>query len=110
VRAYTHGWDIYHTTHVPIYHLYNTGEVETSHRELHWSPDVDEKRNQRWWDLDNKSKERMTNLLHRNKDLGVYGLGKSRSLVEYANFSGIDYRNKTLAPYAKHKGRKDGTE
>lgn len=104
VRAYTHGWDIYHTTHVPVYHLYNTGDAETSHREVHWSPDADEKRHQRWWDLDNKSKERMTNLLHRNKDLGVYGLGNKRSLVEYANFSGIDYRNKVLAPHTKHKG------
>jgi hypothetical protein len=104
LRAFTHGWDIYHTTDIPIYHLYSTGEVETSHREVHWSPNADKERNQRWWELDNKSKARMTALLQHNADLGIYGLGKARTLTEYANFSGIDYRTKTIAPHAKRKG------
>ena len=104
VRAWTHGWDIYHTTDIPIYHLYSTGDVETSHREVHWSPNSDKERNQRWWELDNKSKARMTALLQQNADLGIYGLGKVRTLIEYANFSGIDYRNKTIALHARRKG------
>jgi hypothetical protein len=104
VRAWTHGWDIYHTTDVPIYHLYSTGDVATSHREVHWSPNSDKERNQRWWELDNKSKARMTALLQHNADLGIYGLGKVRTLAEFANFSGIDYRSKTIAPYARRKG------
>lgn len=104
VRAWTHGWDIYHTTNVPIYHLYSTGDVETTHREVHWSPNADQERIQRWWELDNKSKARMTALLQHNADLGIYGLGKVRTLVDYANFSGIDYRNKTIALHARSKG------
>lgn len=104
VRAWTHGWDIYHIPNVPIYHLYSTGDVETTHREVHWSPNADQERIQRWWELDNKSKARMTALLQRNADLGIYGLGKARTLIEYANFSGIDYRNKTIALHARNKG------
>lgn len=104
VRAWTHGWDIYHTTNVPLYHLYSTGDVETTHREVHWSPNADQERIQRWWELDNKSKARMTALLQHNADLGIYGLGKVRTLVDYANFSGIDYRNKTIALHARSKG------
>jgi hypothetical protein len=104
VRAWTHGWDIYHTTDVPIYHLYSTGDVATTHREVHWSPNSDKERNQRWWELDNKSKARMTALLQHNADLGIYGLGNARTLAEYANFSGIDYRSKTIAPHARRKG------
>ena len=104
VRAWTHGWDIYHTTDVPIYHLYSTGDVATTHREVHWSPNSDKERNQRWWELDNKSKARMTALLQHNADLGIYGLGKARTLAEYANFSGIDYRSKTIAIHARRKG------
>jgi hypothetical protein len=104
VRAWTHGWDIYHTTDIPIYHLYSTGDVVTTHREVHWSPNDDQERIQRWWELDNKSKARVTALLQHNADLGIYGLGKARTLTEYANFSGIDYRTKTIAPHARRKG------
>lgn len=103
VRAYTHGWDIYHIPNVPVYHLYSTGDVSTTHREVHWSPEADKERTQRWWELDNKSKARMSALLQHNADLGIYGLGKARSLIEYANFSGIDYRNKTIAPHARKR-------
>jgi hypothetical protein len=46
----------------------------------------------------------MTALLQHNADLGIYGLGKARTLAEYANFSGIDYRSKTIALHARKKG------
>jgi len=104
VRAYTHGWDIYHISNNPTYHLYNTDHNPmTIHRELHWTAEEDKQRNTRWWDLNNNAIARMNALLLQGEDLGIYGLGKVRSLVEYANFSGIDYRNKTIADHAKNR-------
>ena len=105
VRAYTHGWDIYHIPNNPTYHMYNTDHNPMNmHRELHWTEGEDKQRSTRWWELDNKSKARIDALLKHNADLGIYGLGKVRTLAEYANFSGIDYRNKTIAPHARSRG------
>ena len=82
----------------------NTGHNRLNmHRELHWTEGEDKRRDTRWWELDNKSKARIEALLKHNVDLGIYGLGKVRSLAEYANFSGIDYRNKTIAPHARDR-------
>ena len=32
--------------------------------------------------------------------MGVYGLGRARTMADYAAFSGIDYAARTLAPRA----------
>jgi len=108
VRAYTHGWDIYHTPDVPVYHLYamnkegqeGTPDIERNQRETHWVEDKDKMRKERWWDLDKKSRTRLSALLHKGENLGAYGLGKERTLKDYAKFSGIDYVNKKLMPNA----------
>ena len=44
-----------------------------------------------------RSNERMADLLYRKKDLGIYGLGKVRTLRDYATFCGIDYENRVIA-------------
>jgi hypothetical protein len=103
VRAYTHGWNIYHVPNVPVYHLYSTPDVASNFRETHWVEREDKVRSERWWDLDRKAKARMVAMLQYNADLGIYGLGKQRTLTEFANFSGIDYRNKTLSKHAKER-------
>jgi hypothetical protein len=45
-----------------------------------------------------RSNERMADLLYHKKDLGIYGLGKVRTLRDYATFCGIDYENRVIAP------------
>lgn len=90
IRAFTRGWDIYHTLDVPLYHLYYSKE----NRHLHWDVEDDQLRQFRWTELDKKSKQRMCDLVYNNKDLGVYGLGNVRTLHEFSEFSGIDYINK----------------
>lgn len=90
VRAFTNGWDIYHTADVPVYHLYYTKE----NRHLHWDKEDDSIRPFRWTELDMRSKQRMCDLVYNKKNLGAYGLGNVRTLEEFAEFSGIDYINK----------------
>ena len=68
-------------------------------RALHWDAQTDQQRSQTWWTLEQRSRARLAALL-RGDDLGVFSLGKVRSLADYAAFSGIDYAARTLAPRA----------
>jgi len=96
IRAWTNGWDIYHAPEVPVYHLYNEKEKHAKTRPLHWNTVEDEKRKVRWWQHNERSKARLRALLYEGADLGVYGLGVERSLQDFAEFSGIDYLNRTI--------------
>jgi hypothetical protein len=99
IRAYTNGWDIYHTSNVPIYHLYrDTGSTE-ARSPMHW--DAVQGRTIDWNGLNKRAIARLYSLLYDQRDLGVYGLGKERSIADFAEFSGIDYmaRKITKRPY-----------
>ena len=97
VRAWTHGWDIWHAPEMPIYHHYNTHFEHA----VHWSEEDDTSRPLRWWELHRLAQERMRRLLYAQDDLGAYGLGSTRSLQDYARASGIDYvQRKICAPAA----------
>ncbi len=92
LRAFTHGYDLFHTAGIPIYHLYDS---ENNPRPKHWSEDEDKERAQRWWDLHNVAVKRFDDLIT-GKLSGIYGLGSERTVEDFKNFSGIDYVNKTL--------------
>jgi hypothetical protein len=49
--------------------------------------------------LEQRSRARLTDLLS-GAPMGVYSLGRVRSLADYASFCGIDYAARTLAPHA----------
>jgi hypothetical protein len=98
-RLFTHGWDIFHVPGLPVYHLYNTGESGAPARPMHWDAAHDTQRDQNWWALEQRSRDRLAALLA-GSPLGVYGLGTDRSMVDYAAFSGIDFALRTVAPRA----------
>lgn len=97
-RLYTHGWDIFHIAGMPISHLYY--DSAASNRKLHWDQGHDAQRAQKWWELEKRARDRLTQLLVDGVDLGVYGLGRERSLADYARFCGIDYAARQIAPVA----------
>lgn len=99
VRAFTHGWDIFHVSGLPVYHLYNIDKSART-RPLHWDEAQDKERQQRWWQIDAAAKQRLRRLLWDGADLGVHGLGRERTLQDYATFSGIDYPNRSLSATA----------
>jgi hypothetical protein len=99
LRLYTHGWDIFHVPALPIHHLYNEGGAGVPARPLHWDAEHEALRDIGWWTLEQRSRARLAALVA-GADLGVYGLGRARSLADYAAFSGIDYAARTLAPHA----------
>lgn len=92
IRAYTHGWDIYHYPGIPVYHLYHSNNS----RPLHWDKGEDTNRPIKWYTLRDRSRKRLADLLFNNENLGVYGLGRTRSLIDYNVLSGIDYINKKI--------------
>ncbi|MGY8904879.1 MAG: GlcNAc-transferase family protein [Burkholderiales bacterium] len=105
-RLYTHGWDMFHMPGLPIYHLYRTPETAVNPaltRPLHWDAAQDEARPLRWWQLEQRSRQRVTTLLQGANTVpgwGVYGLGQVRSLAQFAQFSGIDYAQRLLTTQA----------
>jgi GT2 family glycosyltransferase len=87
VRAWTHGWDIWHMPDMPIFHRYHDG----GGRPVHWNEADDRQRSERWWELDRQANARMRALLYDRVPLGCYGLGSARSLEDFARASGLDY-------------------
>jgi len=99
LRLYTRGWDVFHMPGLPIHHLYNDGAAGAPPRPLHWDAQHEALRDVRWWALEQRARARLAALVA-GQDLGVYGLGRERSVAEFAAFSGIDYAARTLAPSA----------
>jgi hypothetical protein len=104
-RLFTHGWDIFHVPGLPVYHLYNAPGSGAPARPMHWDQAQDDGRAQTWWDLEQRSRARLTSLVE-GKPLGVYGLGRVRTMRDYAAFSGIDYDARLLEPRAYRPGAK----
>ena len=99
MRTYTHGWDIFHMSGLPVYHLYNNPASGAPPRPMHWDAAENEQRQQHWWQLEERSRQRLADLVA-GKDLGIYGLGKERTIADYAAFSGIDYEARTISEFA----------
>ena len=100
LRLYTSGWDIYHPPGMPIYHLYNDASSNGPKRAMHWDEAEDSARRVKWRDLERRSQQRLSRLVT-GAPLGVYGLGRERSLADFAAFSGIDYANRTVSAHAR---------
>lgn len=90
IRAYTRGWDIYHPVHIPLRHFYK--ETGVSYDTHHWHGEIVKQRDYSYEHLLSRSLKRMNLLLSGEGGLGVYDLGKLRSLQDFAHLSGIDYK------------------
>lgn len=90
IRAWTHGWDIYHP-HRPIcWHYYSQGNQTKA---FHWQD------NKKWQELHEASDRRFRQLLEmepRTQEFGVYDLGKVRTLQEFELLAGVDFKQRRL--------------
>ncbi len=87
-RAWTRGWDIYYPHRPACWHYYNTDTGE-GERPLHWTD------HQKWGELNQISQQRFRQILKMepaNKNFGIYGLGKTRTLEEYEAIAGVNFR------------------
>lgn len=96
VRAYTHGWRIFHPRQkdIPLYHLYRpAGEENRAH---HWHRDHEQHRIIKWTTLKKRSDARLRRLVYGDGLGGVYGLGNVKTLQDFAAAGGIDYPSRQL--------------
>jgi hypothetical protein len=83
VRLFTHGYNLFAPHKTIVYHYY-----ERKDESKHWADDKN------WGIYGNVSNERLDCLLNRSNkhNLSKYGLGKERTLEDFQNYSGIDYK------------------
>lgn len=94
VRAFTRGWDIFHTTWTPLYHLYK--EANVAHEGHHWHGEADARRSFSGAYLTERSRQRLARLLCGDGLPGAYGLGTGRGMDAFRALSGIDYANRIV--------------
>lgn len=111
VRLWTHGWDIFNPTKIIMYHLYQSridkesGEkVKVREIKLHKDDNNDYKIREK------RSVLRIKYLLGTShfindkealKDIEHFSLGTQRSLYQYENYSGIDFKQLTRNHFAR---------
>ena len=84
IRYYTYGWNNYCSTHSYIYHQY-------------------EKKDQKWperpakYKSEDKRFEELLNLDGKNFDMQEFGLGKVRTLKDFEEYSGINFKERTIS-------------
>lgn len=115
LRAWTHGWSLWHVPALPLYHHYTAHRPAAAGpadapapddvpRPMHWEADarrpLPRGAGLAAGALEAAARARLAALLWHGADLGAYGLGRARSLADYAAFSGIDYAARQIAPHA----------
>lgn len=86
-RAFTHGFDLVMPFRDVLWHLYISGrEFKYVRRHHAWMdfPDI-------WGKLDSESKTEYFRIMTQ-REIGPYALGSVRSLDEYEQFAGLDFR------------------
>ncbi len=101
VRAFTHGFDLYHPNKIIGWHQYNR-----DYRHKHWEDHNKSinKTKYNWWELDNKSISKYKELFEKDyisPKHKKYGFGTIRSLKDYELYAGIDFKNRIISEYTK---------
>lgn len=101
VRAYTHGYDLFHPHRTTVYHHYGR-----EGRPKHWSDHPAARgAGTGWAQRDELSRRRVQTLLGMRADapldLGAYGLGTARSLADYQAYAGVDFAARSVSDAAR---------
>ena len=96
VRAYAHGYDLFHPHKVLIWHEYSRKsrtKVWDDDKEWYKKNDASHKRNRQLFGMDGEEK----------KDFGIYGFGKERTLRDYEKYAGILFEKRSVQDYTLQK-------
>ncbi|MCB1473765.1 MAG: hypothetical protein H6884_03555 [Rhodobiaceae bacterium] len=98
VRAFTHGYDLFCPHRVVLWHEYTR-----KYRTKHWDDHVAEKGAQVPWTVRNDDSLRRNRILlgmeDGDVDFGAYGFGTARTLRDYEDYAGINFRLRLVQPY-----------
>ena len=90
-RAFTHGFDLVMPFAHSVFHLYHSQQPFEKVRRHHvWQdhPEI-------WKKMDTESKEEYRKIFE-NREIGEFALGTERTLDEYEEFAGLDFRNRKI--------------
>lgn len=93
VRSYTHGYDLYHPHKIVAWHEYGRAG-----KKRHW----DDRDGSEWGMIQAVSHRRTRELFgmgQEPRDLGLYGLGKARSLADYERYAGVRFSDRKVQKY-----------
>jgi hypothetical protein len=94
VRAWTHGYDLFHPVTSVVWHDY---QRHTARR--HWGDHTEADETPRLWsDLDQISRDKVRRLLN-GEPVETYGLGSERTLAQYEAYAGLSFRLRRAHPY-----------
>jgi hypothetical protein len=97
VRSYTHGYDMFHPHELVIWHA--TMREERSGM-LKW--DDDAKRGVDWWNKQSSARAKIRQLFQTEDngfDLTGYDLGNVRTIQQYEEYAGLNFKNKSVQKY-----------
>jgi hypothetical protein len=97
VRSYTHGYDMFHPHELVIWHA--TMREERSGM-LKW--DDDAKRGVDWWNKQLTARAKIRQLFRTEDngfDLTGYDLGNVRTIQQYEEYAGLNFKNKSVQKY-----------
>ncbi len=103
-RLYTHGWDVFSARTQMLYHYYNTAD---SVRPLHWR-DMRKEDEKKIMFLRNRGLQRFNHMTGYSvsndpeitKEMHKYGWGSARSLAQFEEYCGIDFKRKVASARA----------
>jgi glycosyltransferase involved in cell wall biosynthesis len=93
VRAYTHGYDLFHPHKVVVWHEYTRkGRTKQWDDDPIWVTRNNNchKRNRKLFEMDGEVKD---------EDFGVYDFGTERTLSEYESYAGISFKKRGVQKY-----------
>ena len=86
VRAYTHGYDLFHPHKVVVWHEYTR-----KNRTKQWDDDKDWVNKNNRAHLKNRKLFSIDDEVFNPDDFGIYGFGSERSLKDYESYAGIRF-------------------
>ena len=100
VRAYTHGYDLFHPHKIICYHEYTR-----KGRPHHWD-DCNKKhgRLHDWWEVNEMCHKRNRILFGMDGEdpnqinFGEYGFGNVRTLEDYQRYAGVNFKERAISP------------
>lgn len=95
VRAFTHGWDLFHPVRTTMWHNYGG-----FYRRKHWddhSLDVGTP-----WDKRDRFSRMTARTLLLTNPVGPLRCGTARTVADYEAYAGIDFRARTMTSQAEH--------
>lgn len=99
LRYWTHGYNIYSPDYYPIFHLYE--REETMKKYLNIDLDRCNRVQDEWlrYTVEVERTKALFGLFDRKVDLGRFCLGNKRTLKEYEEYCGVDFKNKKISQY-----------